>query len=223
MGYYMRHTIYLQDSNEEKLIYITELLHQQEVEFIITEETVFDDNGEPISVRCVSDANWNCGSGYKWPDLDYNMQQVSEHFNQKYPDEEIRMYIRTEDNYEATLAFLNGSQIRESKIYHYRNELDSICLELEEKQSVEYFELYKVHIIHQRPIVLHHDGAYVMIGFNVFELFKNRFKRQYTTIPPEPHHGHWNYNNLEFKIQAQQVLFNLLSNLRANGGLTEYS
>lgn len=55
MGYYSRHSIFLQDNDSQKLDLIKKLLEEEDVAFDIREETVYLYDGESITVPCVSD------------------------------------------------------------------------------------------------------------------------------------------------------------------------
>ena len=102
MGYYSRHSIFLNDNDRRKLELIQRLLGEEDVAFDIREETVYLYDGEVLTVPCVSDENWNSGLGYKWYDFEYDMKKVSEKFNQQYPDEVIKVYVK------------NGGRVRDT-------------------------------------------------------------------------------------------------------------
>ena len=55
MGYYSRHSIFLQDNDRQKLSLINKLLEEEDVAFDIREEMVYLYDGESITVPCVSD------------------------------------------------------------------------------------------------------------------------------------------------------------------------
>ena len=51
-------------------------------------EDIFRSDGEPLTVRCISDIGWNSGSGLKWYDFDTELERVSEEFAKEFPEEE---------------------------------------------------------------------------------------------------------------------------------------
>lgn len=58
MGYYSRHSIFLQDTDRQKLSLIKKLLEEEDAAFDIREETVYLYDGEAITVPCVSDEKY---------------------------------------------------------------------------------------------------------------------------------------------------------------------
>lgn len=96
MGYYVQHKIYLKDNSREKLELLQNLLEQYFCRLEIENNTVYDDDGEPMEMLCLSDAQWNFGSGTTWYTFDMNVADVSVTFNEKYPNETIYVYTKSE-------------------------------------------------------------------------------------------------------------------------------
>ena len=94
MGYYSRHSIFLQKPDMQKLKLIQSLLEEKDISFLIRKKKVYLFNGECLHVLCVCDVNWNAGLGYMWYDFNGDMEYVSEHFNQQYPGEIINVYVK---------------------------------------------------------------------------------------------------------------------------------
>ena len=217
MGYYSRHAIFLKDNDRQKLELIRQFLVEEDIAFLIRRQTVYLEDGEALKVPCVSDVNWNCGDGYKWYDFQYDMERVSEKFNEKYPDEEILVYEKTEDGYETLYTFLNGEQCFDDNVIHYRRELERVCKSLNKRMAGYRLPFFKVVSVARHPTVAFHDGAYTFIGYNVYELYGDY--RQYSIEPPSIRDGCRNYNSLPDRIKALQILNSYLEDLRQNGGL----
>ena len=67
----------------------------QKLSFVLQEETVYQYDGEPLTVLCISDVNWNDGDGYVWYDFETDMERISEKFNRQYPEDAIIVYVKT--------------------------------------------------------------------------------------------------------------------------------
>ena len=219
MGYYSRHSIFLQDNDRQKLSLIKKLLEEEDVAFDIREETVYLYDGESITVPCVSDENWNSGLGYKWYDFEYDMEKVSEKFNRKYPDEVINVYVKTEDGFEVLYEFLDGGQRNEIEVVHYQLELEKVCEELNNRCEKEWVPMYQVLDIAHHPTILCHYGAYTFIGYNMFEIY-SEFNKSFS-ISRSLGHCSRNYNNIPGRIKALQILHDNLVERRMAGKLRE--
>ena len=217
MGYYSRHSIFLQDNDRQKLSLIKKLLEEEDVAFDIREETVYLYDGESITVPCVSDENWNSGLGYKWYDFEYDMEKVSEKFNRKYPDEVIKVYVKTEDGFEVLYEFLDGGQRNEIEVVHYQLELEKVCEELNNRCEKEWVPMYQVLDIAHHPTILCHYGAYTFIGYNMFEIY-SEFNKSFS-ISRSLGHCSRNYNNIPGRIKALQILHDNLVERRMAGKL----
>ena len=57
----------------------------QELSFELREEIVYQYDGEPLNMLCISDANYGPEIGCAWYSFDDDMERVSEKFNQRYP------------------------------------------------------------------------------------------------------------------------------------------
>ena len=130
MAYNSRHSIFLQDNDKQKLMFIKSLFDEDGICFVIKEEAVYQYDGEPLSVTCLSDINWNSGNGYVWYDFEYDMERISEKFNRKYPNDVISVYVKTEDGFENLYEFQGGSMSSDEDIIHYQTELQKVCEEL---------------------------------------------------------------------------------------------
>ena len=219
MGYYSRHSIFLKDNDRQKLELIQKLLEEEDSAFDIREETVYLYDGESITVPCVSDENWNSGLGYKWYDFEYDMEKVSEKFNQQYPDEVIKVYVKTEDGFEILYEFLDGGQRNEIEVVHYQLELEKVCEELNKKSEKEWVPMYQVLDIAHHPTILCHYGAYTFIGYNVLELYSDYNKS--FSVSRSLGHCSRNYNNIPGRIKALQILYDNLVERRMAGKLRE--
>ena len=94
MAYYSKHFIFLQDNNMQKLMFLKSLLDEDNLSFVIGEETVYKYDGESLTVPCLSDDNWNSGLGYVWYEFETDMERISEKFNRQYPDNIICVYVK---------------------------------------------------------------------------------------------------------------------------------
>lgn len=70
---------------------------------------------------CISDANYGPEIGCAWYSFDDDMERVSEKFNQKYPDDQIAVYVKTEDDYEILYEFHDGVS-NYTDIIHFQTE-----------------------------------------------------------------------------------------------------
>lgn len=219
MGYYSRHAIFLQDNDFQKLTTIQKFLEDRDIHFIIRKQTVYLENGEPLRVPCISDVNWNSGMGCKWYDLDNDMQAISELFNEQYPDSKIQLYEKTENGFEFFHAYLNGENLYDDEIIHYRKELEKVCKSLNTRASRHRLHFYKIVSVAHHPTIAFHGGAYTFIGYNVFELYEDLWR--FHLPPPFVGHSCQNYNCLPGRIKAMQVLNEYLIAIRDAGKLAE--
>ena len=217
MGYYSRHSIFLQKPDMQKLKLIQSLLEEKDISFLIRKKKVYLFNGEALHVPCVCDVNWNSGLGYMWYEFDYDMEYVSERFNQQYPDEIINVYVKTEDGFELLYEFLDGGKKSEEDVIHYQRELEKVCKKLNKRKEKHKLPLYKVIDVAGHPTIACHYGAYTMIGYNVLELF-GCYWQSYCLIEPIGY-ASTNYSNLPDKIRALQILNDNLEERRNNGTL----
>lgn len=216
MSYYVQHKIYLKDSDKEKLLFLKGLLDEYNSGMEIATETVYDNDGEPFEKLCLSDAAWNFGSGCTWYMFDTNMLDISEKFNQKYPGESIYAYIKTEDGCEETYKF-EGGDCQSDKVVHFREELEKVCRQLNKEGLNAYGGLYNVEILAGHPTVRFHDGAYTIINWNYFELYKDQFTRSYNTTPPTTMYDPTrNYNSLENRSRAMKLLYDYIVEHRSD-------
>ena len=58
MAYYSRHSIFLYDNDKQKLLYLQTLIEEEELSFELREETIYQYDGEPLNMLCISDANY---------------------------------------------------------------------------------------------------------------------------------------------------------------------
>ena len=93
MAYNSRHSIFLHNNDKQKLLFLKSLLDEEDLFFVLQEETVYQYDGEPLTVPCISDINWNYGDGYVWHDFETDMERISEKFNRQYPDDVISIYV----------------------------------------------------------------------------------------------------------------------------------
>ena len=118
MAYNSRHSIFLQDNDKQKLVFIKSLFDEEGLCFVVKEETVYQYDGEPLTVTSLSDINWNYGDGYVWHDFETDMERISEKFNQQCPDDVISVYVKTEDGFENLYEFQDGSLCSNVEIYY---------------------------------------------------------------------------------------------------------
>ena len=133
MAYNSRHSIFLRSNDKQKLLFLKSLLDEEDLFFVLQEETVYQYDGEPLTVPCISDINWNYGDGYVWYDFETDMERISEKFNQQYPDDVISVYVKTEDGFENLYEFCEGSLRNNVEVIHYQEELNKVCEELNQK------------------------------------------------------------------------------------------
>ena len=216
MAYYSRHSIFLYDNDKQKLLYLQTLIEEEELSFELREETVYQYDGEPLNMLCISDANYGPEIGCSWYWFDRDMERVSEKFNQKYPDDQIAVYVKTEDGYEILYEFHDGGS-NYTDIIHFQTELNKVCEELNQKNAEVPVPLFEVIDIAHHPTVLFHFGAYTFIGYNVFELYSED-NRTYGTVASFGHSSR-NYNHLPYRAKAQQILYDYLLEIRKAGKL----
>ena len=219
MGYYSRHAIFLMDNDIQKLKTIQKLLEDKDIYFVIRKQTVYLETGEPLRIPCISDVNWNSGMGYKWYDFDYDMQAVSELFNEQFPDVQILVYEKTEDEFEILHTFLAGERLHYDDVIHYQKELEKVCKSLNKRGTHYRIPYYKVASIAHHPTIVFHGGAYTFIGYIVFELYEDCWRFSLNT--PRVGHGCQNYNFLPERIKAMQLLNEYLLSIRDAGKLRE--
>ena len=216
MAYYSRHSIFLYDNDKQKLLYLQTLIEEEELSFELREETVYQYDGEPLNMLCISDANYGPEIGCSWYWFDRDMERVSEKFNQKYPDDLIAVYVKTEDGYEILYEFHDGGS-NYTDIIHFQTELNKVCEELNQKNAEVPVPLFEVIDIAHHPTVLFHFGAYTFIGYNVFELYSED-NRTYVGVASFGHSSR-NYNHLPYRAKAQQILYDYLLEKRKAGKL----
>ena len=216
MAYISRHSIFLHNNNKQKLLFLKSLLDEEDLFFVLQEETVYQYDGEPLTVPCISDINWNYGDGYVWHDFETDMERISEKFNRQYPDDVISIYVKTEDGFENLYEFHDGG-VRNTDIIHYQAELNKVCEELNQNAPEAPLPLYEVIDIADHPTVLFHYGAYTFIGYNIFEIYSECCQYFKTEIPiGSPIR---NYDHTPFRIKALQILYNNLLERRKTGNL----
>ena len=216
MAYYSRHSIFLYDNDKQKLLYLQTLIEEEELSFELREETVYQYDGEPLNMLCISDANYGPEIGCSWYWFDHDMERVSEKFNQKYPDDQIAVYVKTEDGYEILYEFHDGVS-NYTDIIHFQLELIKVCEELNQITSKEQLPLFEVVTIANHPTILFHYGAFTFIGYNVIELYGD-FDQHFGLTISYGDSGR-NYNNLPERIEAQQILYDNLLERRKAGYL----
>ena len=216
MAYYSRHSIFLYDNDKQKLLYLQTLFEEEELSFELRQETVYQYDGEPLNMLCISDANYGPEIGCSWYWFDHDMERVSEKFNQKYPDDQIAVYVKTEDGYEILYEFHDGGS-NYTDIIHFQTELNKVCEELNQKNAEVPVPLFEVVDIANHPTVLFHFGAYTFIGYNVFELYSED-NRTYGAVASLGHSSR-NYNHLPYRAKAQQILYDYLLETRKAGKL----
>ena len=220
MAYYSRHSIFLYDNDKQKLLYLQSLIEEEKLSFELREETVYQYDGEPLNILCISDANYDPEIGCSWYSFDHDMERISEKFNQKYPDDLIAVYVKTEDGYEILYEFQNGSLSSDEDIIHYQTELQKVCEELNLMASEMTLQLYEVIDIANHPTIVFHYGAYTFIGYNIYEIYsRNNYSFDTTAVIAFPGR---NYDSLPHRIKAQQILYDNLLERRATGTLSQY-
>ena len=216
MAYNSRHSIFLRSNDKQKLLFLKSLLDEENLCFVLQKETVYQYDGEPLTVLCISDINWNYGDGYVWYNIETDMERISEKFNHRYPDDVISIYVKTEDGFENLYEFHDGG-VRNTDIIHYQAELNKVCEELNQNAPEASLPLYEVIDIADHPTVLFHYGAYTFIGYNIFEIYSDCCQYFKTEIPiGSPIR---NYDHTTFRIKALQILYNNLQERRKTGNL----
>ena len=216
MAYNSRHSIFLRSNDKQKLLFLKSLLDEENLCFVLQKETVYQYDGEPLTVLCISDINWNYGDGYVWYNIETDMERISEKFNHRYPDDVISIYVKTEDGFENLYEFHDGG-VRNTDIIHYQAELNKVCEELNQNAPEASLPLYEVIDIADHPTVLFHYGAYTFIGYNIFEIYSECCQYFKTEIPiGSPIR---NYDHTTFRIKALQILYNNLLERRKTGNL----
>ena len=216
MAYNSRHSIFLRSNDKQKLLFLKSLLDEENLCFVLQKETFYQYDGEPLTVLCISDINWNYGDGYVWYNIETDMERISEKFNHRYPDDVISIYVKTEDGFENLYEFHDGG-VRNTDIIHYQAELNKVCEELNQNAPEASLPLYEVIDIADHPTVLFHYGAYTFIGYNIFEIYSDCCQYFKTEIPiGSPIR---NYDHTTFRIKALQILYNNLQERRKTGNL----
>lgn len=217
MAYNSRHSIFLRSNDKQKLLFLKSLLEEENLSFVLQKETVYQYDGEPLTVSCISDVNWNYGDGYVWYDFETDMERISEKFNQQYPDDVISVYVKTEDGFENLYEFCEGSLRNNVEVIHYQEELNKVCEELNQKTPEASLPLYEVIDIANHPTILFHYGAYTFIEYNIYELYSNWCQCFKTEIPiGSPIR---NYNHTPYRVKALQILHDNLLERRKTGNL----
>lgn len=216
MAYNSRHSIFLYSNDKQKLLFLKSLLDEEDLCFVLQKETVYQYDGESLTVLCISDINWNYGDGYVWYNFETDMERISEKFNHRYPDDVISIYVKTEDGFENLYEFHDGG-VRNTDIIHYQAELNKVCEELNQNAPEAPLPLYEVIDIADHPTVLFHYGAYTFIGYNIFEIYSECCQYFKTEIPiGSPIR---NYDHTPFRIKALQILYNNLLERRKTRNL----
>ena len=199
---------------------IKSLFDEYGICFVIKDKTVYQYDGEPLAVTCLSDINWNSGNGYVWYDFEYDMERISEKFNRKYPNDVISVYVKTEDGFENLYEFQGGSMSSDEDIIHYQTELQKVCEELNQMASKAPLQLYEVIDIAHHPTIIFHYGAYTFIGYNIYEIY-SQDNRSFETTAAIAYPSR-NYDYLPDRIKAQQILYDNLLKRRGAGTLSQY-
>ena len=220
MAYNSRHSIFLHDNDKQKLSFIQSILDEEKLSFVLQEETVYQYDGEPLTVPCISDVNWNDGDGYVWYDFETDMERISERFNRQYPDDVISVYVKTEDGFENLYEFQDGGLNSDEEIIHYQAELQKVCEGLNQMASKAPLQLYEVIDIANHPTIIFHYGVYTFIGYNIYEIYsQDNHTYEITATVAYPSR---NYNHLPNRIKAQQILYDNLLERRKKGTLSQY-
>ena len=95
--------------------------------------------------------------------------------------------------------------------------INKVCEELNQISSKERLPLFEVIDIANHPTILFHYGAYTVIGYNTFELYGD-FEQHFELTVSYGDSGR-NYNNLPYRIKAQQILYEHLLEKRKAGKL----
>ena len=217
MAYYSRHSIFLHDNDKQKLSLVQSILNEEGLSFVLQEETVYQYDGESLTVPCISDVNWNDGDGYVWYDFETDMERISEKFNWQYPEDTIIVYVKTEDGFENLYEFRDGSLSSDEEIIHYQAELNKVCEGLNQIASKAPLQLYEVIDIAHHPTIIFHYGAYTFIGYNIYEIYSQ--DNQSFEITATIAYPSRNYDHLPNRIKAQQILYDNLLERRKMGTL----
>ena len=217
MAYHSRHSIFLHDNDKQKLSFIQSILDEEGLSFVLQKETVYQYDGEPLTIPCISDVNWNDGDGYVWYDFETDMERISEKFNRQYPEDTIIVYVKTEDGFENLYEFQDGSLSSDEEIIHYQVELNKVCEGLNQIASKTPLQLYEVIDIAYHPTIIFHYGAYTFIGYNIYEIYSQ--DNQSFEITAAIAYPSRNYDHLPNRIKAQQILYDNLLERRKMGTL----
>ena len=217
MAYHSRHSIFLHDNDKQKLSFIQSILDEEGLSFVLQKETVYQYDGEPLTIPCISDVNWNDGDGYVWYDFESDMERISEKFNRQYHEDTIIVYVKTEDGFENLYEFQDGSLSSDEEIIHYQVELNKVCERLNQIASKAPLQLYEVIDIAHHPTILFHYGAYTFIGYNIYEIYSQ--DNQSFEITATIAYPSRNYDHLPNRIKAQQILYDNLLERRKMGTL----
>lgn len=211
MGYYADHLIYLEDKDKSKLGYLRELM-LEDLSLKLTEATVYDNDGEPFLTPCLSDEM--CEMTYSY--VEDCLRAASRQFNQRYPDDKILVYRNTEDGFEILEEYFEGESVNYKDVIHFRKEIEAVCDDLNSRYKDNTFSpTQKVIMAAGHPTVLHHDGAYTLVKFNVYELFRHR-RGQYTPIVDHYCSVCYNYSNVPNRIKAMNMLYEHVLAAREN-------
>ena len=215
MAYHSRHSIFLYDNDKQKLSFVLSILDEEGLSFVLQEETVYQYDGEPLTIPCISDVNWNDGDGYVWYDFETDMERISEKFNQQYPEDTVIVYVKTEDGFENLYEFQDGSLSSDEEIIHYQVEFNKVCEGLNQIASKAPLQLYEVIDIAHHPTIIFHYGAYTFIGYNIYEIYSQ--DNQSFEITATIAYPSRNYDHLPNRIKAQQILYDNLLERRKMG------
>ena len=57
--------------DKQKLLYLQSLIEEEKLSFELREETVYQYDGEPLNILCISDANYDPEIGCSWYSFDH--------------------------------------------------------------------------------------------------------------------------------------------------------
>ena len=220
MAYNSRHSIFLRNNDKQKLSFIQSILDEEKLSFVLQEETVYQYDGESLTVLCISDVNWNDGDGYVWYDFETDMERISEKFNRQHPEDAIIVYVKTEDGFENLYEFQDENLSSNEEIIHYQAELQKVCEGLNQMASKAPLRLYEVMDVAHHPTIIFHYGVYTFIGYNIYEIYsQDNHTYEITATVAYPSR---NYNHLPNRIKAQQILYDNLLERRKRGTLSQH-
>ena len=146
------------------------------------------------------------------------MESISDQYSMEFsPDDSIHVYTKTEDNYECLYEFCNGDY-RWQQIYHYRKELEKVTAYLNDCRPELVWLFFEVFEVYNHPVVKYHYGAFVYLGFNVYEIH-SIYNQDYQIEVPVGHPC-FHYDNIPERIRAEKCLHDYLV-LRRSIGMLE--